>query len=572
MKNKILLILITLIFILITFSGCNDNQDKSSQKSMVKIVEKSKNINVIDDEEKDNTIALNRGNILRVATINLKGNFNPIIANDRFDTLIVDAVFDGLITINETGEVTNNGLAKGWTISKDKKTYTFSLRDNVKFHDGEKFSAEDVEFTFYTIADSNYKGPRKSIINDIVGIDEYRSGVEDKIKGIRIIDENKIAFDIKEPNVKKIRDFKYGIMPKHYYSYEDYKEFMSLLSYPIGTGIMEFSDYKDGESCELKTNENYFANKAKIDGVEIQVLPDEIQAISLASGEIDLANPIANINNYEIINKSGIASVQEFLTNSYRYIGFNTRLEKFSNKKVRQALSYGIKMNDYIEAQWDGFAQPCYSPISPISWAAPDQDKLNKYEYNLEKAQNLLKEAGWYKNRNGKLMKNGKPFIIKWTSYKEEDWPLNLISVAKNNWGELGIEVQYDIMEFNKAKDKIFNQQDFEVYNMSWNLDADPDPYEIFHSDNDIIGGFNSVGFSNQLSDKLIELAKNQYDRDKRRLIYQQWSELINREAPYIFVSIGTNIWGVNERVKNIELGPYSNWVNNLDKIELDFN
>jgi peptide/nickel transport system substrate-binding protein len=360
-------------------------------------------------------------------------------------------------------------------------------------------------------------------------------------------------------------------MPKHYYAYETWDEFKSKLREPVGSGIMKFVTYETGQYAEMETFEDYYKGPAKIDGVIIRMIPDETQPAAVASGEVDLANPAANIETYETMIDTGIADVQEFLDNSYRYVGFNLRKDKFADKRVRQALAYGIRMDDYIENEWEGFAQAADSPISPISWAAPDQSTLNKYDYNPEKALELFAEAGWEKNDEGKLMKDGEQFVVEWTTYSEAEWPLNLIAVAENNWGELGIEVNANVMEFNAVVTQVFDEQDFDVWNMAWSLAIDPDPYAIFHSDNTNLGAFNAGGFENERADELIEAGRSTYDQEERAEIYAEWAQLANEELPYMFVSIGTRIWGVNNRVKNMEIGPYWAWTDALETVELDY-
>lgn len=579
MKRSLALILVLLLVLSFSLTACSPAEEPAEETTEEEVTEEATEEEATEEEEAEEEAveegpenpALERGNVLTVATASLKGLFNPILASDVYDMWVVDLTFDGLIGGNPSGEVTTDGLATDWDVSEDKLTYTFYIEEGIKFHDGEELTAEDVEFTYYAIADPDYDGSRGPAVADIVGVEAYRNGETDMIEGIKVIDDYTISFTITEPNVKKIRDFGYGVMPKHYYAYETWDEFKSKLREPVGTGIMKFKSYETGQFAEFEKNEDYFKGAANIDGVVIKMVPTETQAAAVASGDVDLANPSANIETYETMIDTGIADVQEFLGNSYRYVGFNLRLDKFADKRVRQALAYGINMDDYIETQWEGFAQACDSPVSPLSWAAPDQSTLNKYDYNPEKAQELLAEAGWVKNDEGKLMKDGEQFTIEWTTYKESEWPINLIAVAENNWGELGIDVTANVMEFNAVVTQVFDEQDFELWNMGWSLAIDPDPYSIFHSDNDVLGGFNAGGFQNDRADEIIEAGRSEYDQAERARLYQEWAQLANEELPYMFVSIGTVTWGVNNRVKGMELGPYWTWPSTIGDIELEY-
>ena len=573
MKKSI--IFISIVIILSTFIACNsvdipaENEEKDNQ--LEEAVEDS-------EDEAENTIkvslenpAYDHGNVLTVAAPSLKGVFNPVLVEDRYDKWIVDAVFDSLIGFTKKGKVVNSGIATDWKISEDRLTYTFFIRKGIEFHDGKELTAEDVAFTYYTIADPDYNGANIYAIDDIKGVEAYRKGATPKIEGVEIIDDYTIAFTINQPKVSKIREFDFGIMAKHYYAYDNWDTFKSKVEKPIGSGIMKFGSLETNEYVVLEKYEGYYREPSKINGVIVKVIPYETQPVAVASGEVDLANPIANIIAYEKMLENGIVNIQEIHNSSYRYIGFNLRKDKFSDKRVRQALAYGIRMDGFIEKEWKGFAMPMYSPILSGLWAAPEESSLKTYDYNPQKAQNLLFDAGWAKNEEGQLMKDGVPFVIEWTTYSDAQWSLNLISLAQNNWGELGIEVNAKIMDFNDMYDQVFNQQNFEVWNMLWAVSPTLNIYDVFHSDQVQLGKFNAGGFNNERSDELITAINNAYDQEKRMELYQEWAQLINEELPYLFVSGDVAIWGVNQRVQNIELGPYYDWVDNLDVIQLNY-
>ena len=560
MKRRLAFLLVLVLILSFAFVGCTNteapvDEEEGTEETEATVEETTDEETEVVDEGPDNP-AKERGNVLTVATSSLKGLFNPILASDVYDMWVADAVFEPLVGYDSTGAVDNNGVATDWEISEDKLTYTFNIEEGILFHDGEELTAEDVEFTYYAIADPKYDGSRGPAVADIVGVDAYRDGDADTIEGIEVIDDYTISFTITETNVSKIRDFGYGIMPKHYYAYETWDEFKSKLREPVGSGIMKFVTYETGQYAEMETFEDYYKGPAKIDGVIIRMIPDETQPAAVASGEVDLANPGANIETYETMIDTGIADVQEFLGNSYRYVGFNLRKDKFADKRVRQALAYGVRMDEYIENEWEGFAQAADSPISPISWAAPDQSTLNKYDYNPEKAQELLAEAGWVKNDEGKLMKDGEQFVVEWTTYSEAEWPLNLIAVAENNWGELGIDVNANVMEFNAVVTQVFDEQDFDVWNMAWSLAIDPDPYAIFHSDNTNLGAFNAGGFENERADELMEKALKTLDKNERRNYYVEFQKIWNKSMPYLPMYANIYLHTVNKRVRGFDPNP----------------
>jgi len=577
MNNKLLILFLLVIFLVSgVFVGCGNN---GVVEESVNVVTKENELNddePIEEKSKDEILdaeinpALRRGNILTIAQSGIDGVFNPILYYNDSDSKIVDLVFNGLIKINNNGEYVSD-LAM-WDVSEDKLTYTFSITPGIKFHNGEELTAADVAFTYYAIADPDYDGPRGAIVQDIVGVREYRIGETKSIEGIKIINDYSISFTIKEPNVKKVADFSFGILNKEYYEYNSIEELKSKNTVPMGTGPMKFELFELGQYVELSTYDDYYEGRAYIDGVIYKVVPDESVAAAVNAGEVDVAKVTSNLDNYDTMTEAGIAEVQEYLGNSYRYIGFNLRLDKFSDKRVRQALWYGLNVKEFVDAQWQGFAAPCLGPISPVSWAYPDTSELTVYDYSPEKASELLKEAGWEDtDGDGILDKDGEKFSIVWTSYTDFDWSTNLLSVAKDNWGALGIEVEPNLMEFTAVSDLVYFKQNFEVYNMSWSLSTDPDPTEIFGEEADVSGGYNAMGYYNERANEIFRLGRKEYDQAIRASLYQEWMTIANEEVPYIFISIGTVINGVNNRVHNLELDTYDNISSQILYIELDY-
>ena len=585
-KKSLILLLTVVLALSAVLVGCGGNNNENVNDTTNETTNATNNAtentnNSTNDAtvEEDNTAeleaaaktnpAINRGNVLTVAETGFDGIFNPILYSNNTDAKITDLVFNGLIKVNKNGEYIPDVAT--WEVSEDKLTYTFSITSGIKFHNGEELTSDDVAFTYYSIADPDYVGARGPAVSDIVGVEAYRSGEVEVIEGINVIDDYTIAFTIEEPNVKKITDFSYGILNRDYYGYESMEQLEALNATPMGTGPMMFKVYEVGQYVELTTNEDYFEGRAYVDGVIYKVVPAATAAAAVNAGDVDVAEVSASLENYDTMTEAGIAEVQEFLGNSYRYIGINLRLEKFSDKRVRQALWYGLNLKDFIDAQWEGFAAPCLAPISPVSWAYPDTSELNSYDFNPEKASALLAEAGWLDtDGDGILDKDGEKLSIVWTSYNDVDWPLNLIAVAKENWGALGIELEGLLMEFTAVSDLVYEKQDFELYNMGWSLAIDPDPTAIFGEDADVLGGFNAIGFHHERANEIFRLGKSEYDQAKRAELYAEWAKIANEEVPYIFVSIGTTINGVNNRVHNLELDTYDGVAAQILDVELD--
>ena len=574
MKKSLAILLVFTMISVLGLTGCGSSQTPLLDNTQNEQLNDS--INTTDGQEEntldaDENPALTRGNVLMVSTTSLDGKFNPVLSDNAYDTWVVDMVFEGLITNDINGNPVP-AAARSYEISADKLTYTFHLNEGMTFHDGEPVTADDVAFTYYTMADPDYDGPRGYVVSDIVGADAYRNGEKDIIEGINVIDETTISFTIVASNVQKIYDFSYGIMPRHIYHYNDWEAFKAMMSNPVGSGIMKFKEYKSDAYISLLANRDYHGGRAKIEGVTIKIQPTEAGTASLASGDIDIVNPPANIENFDIMTSSGIVDIQEFTSNGYGYIGFNLRNPKLSDVRVRQALAYGLDRKTFIENQWDGFASICNAPISPVSWAYPDVSKLNPYAYDPEKAKALLDAAGWIDtDGDGIREKDGIKLSILWTAYNNVDWPLNLIALAKDNWKEIGVELESELMAFNTVYEKVFDNQDFELWNMGWTLAIDPDPVGIFDKASDVLGGYNAGGYYNERAEEIFKEGLNEYDLEKRAALYQEWAVIANEELPYLFNAYRNEIWGVNKRVKGMTLGSYFDWTYTIGDVELEY-
>ncbi|EOD00417.1 peptide-binding protein [Caldisalinibacter kiritimatiensis] len=579
LKKVFTLLLVFSLTVSLVLVGCSNDTTKTDQKEATETeIEnetgtESETENEAEKEEskKTNNPALKRGNILTVAQDDFDGKFNPILSSSVYDSNIVALIFDGLITNDPKGNPVPN-VAKEWKISEDGKTYTFYLREGVKFHDGHELTAEDVKFTFETIAHPDYDGARWTAVADVVGAEEYRNGEADHIEGIEVVDDYTIKFTIKEVNAPKlINDFGYGIMPKHIYEFDTYTEFVSHNQNPIGCGPFKFKRYVVGQYVEVEAFDDYWGGRPKLDGIIVKYLPRDSRAAEAQTGDVDIVQIPAKDEEVEIATETGIADIKKHLGNSYGYAGFNLRLDKFKDKRVRQALTYGLNRKAFVKNYFGEFGDVANCPISPVSWAYTDE--INKYEYNPEKAKELLKEAGWYDRDDDGWLENeaGEEFTIMWSTYTDSQYASQLISIAKENYKDLGIKMEAEFMEFNALVEKVYNNRDFEIYNMAWSLSIDPDPRGIFDKASDTPGGFNSIGYYNEEAEKLFEKGIKITDQEKRKEIYRRWAKIANDELPYIFISLSDDVWAVNKRVKNFEPGAYYDWTYQVKDIEVDY-
>lgn len=516
--------------------------------------------------------------ILKLGNSGHGGLFNPIMSDNVYDDYVTRTIFEPLVYNDPEGEMIP--ILAEWTLSEDNLTYTFTLKDGIKFSDGTPMTTADVEFTYLTIAHPDYNGPRAYAVSSLLGYEDYHSKAKETFDGIKVIDEKTISFTFKDGMAApaNIECFIYGIMPKHYYEFETWEDFLALNEQPLGSGLMTFDSWEPKQFIKLNKNANYWdpANAAQIDGVLISEVPDESIISALQTNQIDFAQPSASSENLQMLESLDNIHVANYLGNGYTFMCFNALRPQLSDVKVRQALMYALDRKSFIKAQYgEGLASVGMAPISPSSWAFPDASELNAYDFDLEKAGQLMDEAGWAMGDDGYRYKNGEKFHVNWLVYTDSPWPGTLSGMAADTWKQLGVELEVELMDFDTVASRTMDaepgEKDFDIYTMGFSLSIDPDPTGALFDDNAFVaGGFNASGYKNAEAMELVKKGKTEFDTAKRAEIYKEWAKIMNYEIPHVIIAYRSEIWGINNRVKGMELGTYFDWVQCLKNITIE--
>jgi len=564
LKRKIAGFLSLAMSMTLLFSGCGQSGLGGASKDL-----KASEVLAAANPEKLPQTAANRKDTLIIGFTAPEGKFNPIYSSSVDDSYVVNLVFEGLLTNDVQGNPIGK-VAKKWDISEDNKTYTFHLNKGIKFSNGEELTAKDVEFTYTALCDPKYDGSRTDAVDKLVGYAEYNKGDAKTVTGIKVIDDYTISFTLTEVKAPALSsDFGYGIMNKTYYAFEkgNIEKLKESFLKPMGCGPYLFKEYKAGQEADFEKNPNYWDGVAKIDKVILKVTTSQTNIQGLSAGEVDMDRIGAAPENIQMLQSAGFIEMQLYPDNGYGYIGLNLKDEKLKDKKVRQALTYGLNRKGFIDARYKGYAEICNAPVSQVSWAYTDD--INKYEFNPEKANQLLEEAGWLKKDDGFRYKDGKKFEIHWMTYQGSKYVEMLIPIVKENWKAIGIDVIPELMEFNTLCTKVYDEQKFEMYNMSWSLSIDPDPSGIFSKKQTELGGYNPGGWVNEQGEKLMADALKTTDQKERKKLYQEWLKIFSDDVPYVLLDQSKNMWAVSSRVKGISFSPYIDFTYQIAKAEL---
>ncbi|MFC4778219.1 ABC transporter substrate-binding protein [Paenibacillus sp. GCM10023252] len=494
-----------------------------------------------------------------------KGVFHPLYQESVYDAYVNAALFDSLLSTNKDGSP-GPGLAEKWDISEDKLVYTFHLVKDAKFSDGTPITAEDVAFTTTLLFDKAYTGPVDATTTSLKGGKDYKEGKATSISGIRVVDPHTIEFTTEKISATTLTTLGGPVISKAYYG-KGYKQgnldyLKDLYLKPMGSGPYILDKYIAGQEVRLKANPSYWNGAPKIPNLIYKTTTDDTRIQLLQTGEIDIDQVAVNKDSVEQLQSFGFLDVNLFPTNGYGYIAFNHKRPLFQDKKVRQALTYGLDRKQIVDAVYQGYADVLNVPQSKVSWSYTDD--VNKYEFNLETAKKLLDEAGWVVGSDGIREKDGVKFKISFAASTPNPVNEAIIPIAEENYKELGIEFVAEQMEFNAMLDKR-EKGDFDMLFMAWSLTPEPDTTEIFGTG----GPYNDIGYSNAEADKLLAQGISELEIDKRKPVYQELYKVLNDDLPYIFLYQRRDMWAVNARVQGFDMSPFREFTSDLHKIEI---
>lgn len=499
--------------------------------------------------------------LLRYAlTSSPKGLFNSLLSTTTNDNYVNSLVYSPLILLDENNEY-QPGLAESYDISDDNTTITFHLRKDVTWHDGEPFTADDVEYTFTSMADPNYTGSRFNEISKIVGAQDYHNGKAESIEGINKIDDYTISFKYTEVYAPALSNFSQrGIIPKHIWSKVDISNWENeteLLNNPVGTGSYKFVKYEPDQYVELEKNDDYFGGAPKIEKFIFKVTNSETQISELINGDLDVISLTSTKeDDFNTLENAGM-KIEEKPSANYQFLTMNSNKEFFKDKRVRQAITYAINRKDLVNSLIGNHGKILNAPLSLAGWAYPESG-LNSYDYNVEKAKELLAEAGW-KDNNGTLEKDGVKFEVDLmvptgNKLREQSAP-----IIQQNLKDVGITVNISTMDIASAMDKTHGTGDYDMGLLGFTLEVDPGDADRYWSSTIANASqFNFSNFINEESDKLLDNATKVMDINERKEIYAEWAKLINEEAPYVFLYSQNDIRAYNPKLQGYKYSAYS--------------
>ncbi|SDI57359.1 peptide-binding protein [Alteribacillus bidgolensis] len=513
------------------------------------------------------------------------GQFNPIFYEDAYENNILSFTHDFLVAQDENLEFTPE-LAHDWKFNEDQTEITYFLEEDVTWHDGEQFTADDVVFTFTSMADPEYinsGGLRTEFVNKLVGYEEYAAGEADELEGVQAEDDYTVTFTFKEPNVTALYNTSFPIIPEHVFSdiaVEDMAEHPASTDAGevIGTGPFKLTEMQDGEQYILEKHEEYWKGEPYLDRIQWQVIDQEIMTGMLENGELDLVKDPGGVPKADIETVKQMEHITMFEQQDlgYQYLGFRHHRgpndsvtdkstwepnEKVQDKELRQAIAHAINREGIIEGLLYGSGQVLNAPFPEASWAY-DPEAVHQYEYSEDKANELLDNAGYKDTNDDGFRENpeGEEFVLNLDYPTGNKVREDAAPIIKDNLESVGLKV--DLRHPRDASAHFVelekNNTDWDMYLAGWGLaSGDPDPDPLHGSES----AYNYLRWDNEESDKLIQEAKQApeaFDLEFREKKYAEWAALFSEELPEIPLYSENNVFAHNSSLHGITKKPHT--------------
>jgi len=468
-------------------------------------------------------------------TIAIDQNFVTLDPHDAGDTVSIFgtmSMYEGLVGFDENMEIVPV-LAEDYEISDDGLTYTFKLREDVKFHDGAEFNAEAVE--------ANYE----RIMSDDENLSAKRNF--QFIDSFEIIDDYEVEFTLDTPFSPMIN--KFAMVPM--VSPDAIEEGTSFVEMnPVGTGQFKFVEWRQGTTLELERFDDYWSDEqSNVEKVFFEPVPENGSRVAmLKTGEADFIYPVPQQNVEELKGDDSIV-VNETPSTIARYVSINTSKEPLNDERVRKAMNYAVDKDAYIQVVKDGYGNLLDSTMSTEVQHYAEQET---YDFDLDKANELMAEAGYESGFEVEIWGNTTSETVKGMEF------------IKQQLEQINIDVKIQSMEEGTLSDEIYTpetpeESKVQLWYVSWSPssgDADGATRSLFSNEYFPPNGSNSAYYDNDDVTKWINDANEAIDVEEQKELYEKIQETVYEDAPWIFLATDVNLSAQQDHLEGVYVLP----------------
>lgn len=488
---------------------------------------------------------------------------NPILFTDNVSDIVCQMMFNALVQVNPDDTTVMSDLAERWEVSDDNLTFTYYLHKDVKWHDGEPFTAHDVKFTYEAILNPEINSPRRADFVDLLSPEN-----------IVVVNDHTIRFTLNRIDASWLccKDI-YGILPEHILGDLTPAEFNAAAfntTEPVGTGPYMFDGWVKDDHIALVRNPDYFEGAPRPDRWYYKVVENEAVAFAqLQTGEVDYSTVTAALwEQAQRVEHLDCAAYPRFAFTFYTYNLDPEKTPLFQDARTRQALLFALDREAMVDSIVFGLGDVAHSTVPPVSWAHnPDNEPV--YPYDPDKARQLLDEVGW-RDEDGDGVReahgvggvpDGTRFSFDLEATAGDQEREQVIQAMQQYWAQIGVEATTAAVEWNALLARLTETRDFAVIVVGFNWDIDPDQRAMWHTES-FNGGFNVNRYSNPEVDVHLDAALNTTDIAVRKEHYYAMQHILAEEvpSPILYFRQGTECW--NTRLHEYhadDINPYYN-------------
>lgn len=473
---------------------------------------------------------------------------NPILAGiNDVDKDITALVFSGLMKYDTEGRIVTD-LAERYEVSENGKEYTFFLKKNVLWHDGEPLTADDIVFTFTAIMDPRFGSPQ-------------RAGLQGTTA--EKIDDMTVKISIPYPHTQFLDKLTVGIVPKHIWESINPRNanLADANIEPIGSGpyqFVKFTKDKYGSiiSYSLSANTHFHNGAPFISAIDLYFYQTDEEALDAYRGGDVMGIGGVAPRDADAVKKRG-SQLHALATTKYFAVFFDqSRSKALADKRVREALWHATEREAIVRDVLGGNGVIANSPI--LSWLSGHNPEVTGYPYSQDEAKKLLDTAGWKdKNEDGvreKVVGNDKEASDLEITLITSDSPelLKTQEMLRDQWQAIGAKIHIENFTLDEIKQKIIKPRKYEALIFGEALTQYPDPYLFWHSSQKKDPGLNLALYNNKDVDQLLEKARDTVQQDERDALMQKFQSTLNSDTPALFLYSPAYLYAVDSDVKNI--------------------
>jgi len=464
--------------------------------------------------------------VFRVASPWKPDSIDPLTGGSTLQRI---GVLETLIGTNYESEL-SPWLASDWTIDESAQRFTFDLRRDITFHDGTEMDAEIVADSLRrTFEDPSFAGV--------------------PVNSTEVVDEMAIEIQMDEPFTPLLAHLtrpEAGILAPGSFDGGEFEE-------PVGTGPFAFESWEPQTSIEAQAHDEYHKATVQLDGVIFEGIEDDrTRLLNLQNGDVDMARllPASDLNTVE--TDENIKAYTYSIPRS-RFAVFDTNSEPFADRQVRQAMLHALDRQEISETLLEGITDPAVGPFPSdvTDWANED---LSPYEYDPNRANELLADAGWTRSDSETRTRDGTPLEIDISTYSARPVLPPLMEIMQAQLGEVGFDVSVEILQAGTIEEQA-QSGSFDIYLWSSSMLWYPDPdrlRDLLHSrENEFYHGY-----ENTRADELLDQGRETVGYDQRQEIYDEVQTIVHKDLPIAFLTDYTNVHGTNTGLENYRPHP----------------